>query len=48
MNGTKAPMKAKSLQDLTAMRKALSKLMRACDSVGSSGACPIIHALATD
>ncbi len=36
------------LADLTAMRKALSKLMRACDSVDSSGACPIIHALATD
>lgn len=36
------------LADLTAMRQALSKLMRACDSVGSSGACPIIHALATD
>ena len=36
------------LADLTAMRKALTSLMRQCDSVGSAGACPIIHALATD
>ena len=36
------------LADLTAMRKALSKLMRECDSKGSAGVCPIIHALATD
>lgn len=36
------------LADLTAMRTALAKLMRACDSTGRTGACPIIHALATD
>ncbi len=36
------------LADLTAMRRALSKLIRACDSVGNGGTCPIIHALATD
>ena len=36
------------LADLTAMRKALSTLMRECDSAGSTGACPIIHALGTD
>lgn len=36
------------LADLTAMRKTLTSLMRQCDSVGSAGACPIIHALATD
>ena len=36
------------LADLTAMRKALLKLMRECDSGGAAGACPIIHALATD
>ena len=36
------------LADLTAMRKALSTLIRECDSAGSTGACPIIHALGTD
>jgi MerR family transcriptional regulator, mercuric resistance operon regulatory protein len=36
------------LADLTAMRKALSKLMRQCDSVGGTAACPIIHALTAD
>lgn len=36
------------LKDLTAMCKALSKLVRACDSVGNGGSCPIIHALASD
>ena len=36
------------LADLSAMRKALSKLMQQCDSMGSAGACPIIHALRTD
>lgn len=36
------------LVDLAAVRKALSKLMHQCDSTGGAGACPIIHALATD
>ncbi len=36
------------LADLTAMRKALSKLMQQCDAIGSAGACPIIHALTKD
>ena len=36
------------LADLTAMRKALSKLMQQCDAIGSAGACPIIYALTTD
>ena len=36
------------LADLTAMRKALSKLMQQCDAIGSAGVCPIIHALTTD
>ncbi|MEP6609907.1 MAG: Hg(II)-responsive transcriptional regulator [Burkholderiaceae bacterium] len=36
------------LADLTAMRKALAKLMRQCDSLDGTGACPIIDALATD
>ena len=36
------------LADLAAMRKALSKLVRQCGSMGSAGACPIIHALAMD
>ena len=36
------------LADLSAMRKALSKLMQQCDAVGGTGACPIIHALTTD
>lgn len=36
------------LADLSAMRKALSTLMRACDTVGGTGTCPIIHALASD
>jgi len=30
------------------MRKALAKLMRQCDSLDGTGACPIIDALATD
>lgn len=38
----------RKLADLTAMRKALSALVRQCDATGSVGACPIIHALATD
>lgn len=36
------------LADLSAMRKALSKLMQQCDAKGSAGSCPIIHALTTD
>ncbi len=36
------------LADLTAMRKALSVLVRQCDAKGKVGACPIIYALATD
>ncbi|MEO8187217.1 MAG: Hg(II)-responsive transcriptional regulator [Burkholderiaceae bacterium] len=36
------------LADLTAMRKALAKLTRQCDSLDGTGACPIIDALATD
>ena len=36
------------LADLGAMRQSLAQLMRACDSTGGAGACPIIHALATD
>jgi len=36
------------LADLAAMRKALAKLMRQCDSLDGTGACPIIDALATD
>jgi len=36
------------LADLTAMRRALAKLMRQCDSLDGTGACPIIAALATD
>jgi MerR family mercuric resistance operon transcriptional regulator len=36
------------LADLVAMRKALSQLMRQCDVMARAGACPIIHALATD
>lgn len=36
------------LADLTAMREALAKLMRQCDSRVASNGCPIIHALTTD
>ena len=36
------------LADLAAMREALAKLMRQCDSLDGTGACPIIDALATD
>lgn len=36
------------LADLEAMRKALTPLLRQCDSGAASGACPIIHALAAD
>ena len=36
------------LADLTAMRKALAKLMRQCGSPGGKTGCPIIHALADD
>jgi MerR family mercuric resistance operon transcriptional regulator len=36
------------LADLKAMRKALTALMRQCDSGAARGSCPIIHALAAD
>ena len=36
------------LADLTAMRKALAKLMRQCNSPDGISGCPIIHALAAD
>jgi MerR family mercuric resistance operon transcriptional regulator len=36
------------LADLSAMRKALAKLMRQCDARVASSGCPIIHALTTD
>lgn len=36
------------LADLTAMRKALGKLMRRCNSLDGTAVCPIIHTLATD
>ena len=36
------------LADLTAMRKALGKLTRQCDSLAGTRVCPIIDALATD
>jgi MerR family mercuric resistance operon transcriptional regulator len=36
------------LADLKAMRKALTALMRQCDNGATRGACPIIHALASD
>jgi MerR family transcriptional regulator, mercuric resistance operon regulatory protein len=36
------------LADLNAMRKALAKLMRQCDSPHVTSGCPIIHALAAD
>lgn len=36
------------LADLKAMRKALTALMRQCDTGAARGACPIIHALAAD
>lgn len=36
------------LADLKAMRKALTALLRECDTGASKGTCPIIHALATD
>lgn len=36
------------LADLAAMRTALARLTRECDSAGAAGACPIIHALAAD
>ena len=35
------------LTDLAAMRKALTRLVRACDT-GNGAACPIIHILAQD
>lgn len=34
--------------DLNAMRKALKRLLRECDTGSDAGACPIIHALASD
>jgi MerR family transcriptional regulator, mercuric resistance operon regulatory protein len=34
--------------DLTAMRNALKKLLRQCDTGSPTGACPIIGALASD
>jgi len=36
------------IADLTKMRKALSRLVRACDASSSSAPCPIIHLLADD
>jgi MerR family transcriptional regulator, mercuric resistance operon regulatory protein len=36
------------LAGLTAMRKALTKLLRQCDAGAMKGNCPIIHALAAD
>lgn len=36
------------LADLKAMRKALTALMRQCDTGAVRGICPIIHALAAD
>jgi MerR family mercuric resistance operon transcriptional regulator len=36
------------LADLRAMRKALTALLRECDTGAAKGACPIIHALAAD
>jgi len=36
------------LADLKAMRKALTGLLRQCDTGAPRGACPIIHALAAD
>jgi MerR family mercuric resistance operon transcriptional regulator len=36
------------LADLKAMRKALTSLLRKCDTGSDKGACPIIHALAAD
>ena len=36
------------LADLKAMRKALTALLRQCDTGTIKGACPIIHALAAD
>ena len=36
------------LDDLKAMRRALTALLRECDSGAAKGACPIIHALTAD
>ncbi len=36
------------LADLKAVRKALTTLLRQCDTGAARGACPIIHALAAD
>ncbi|MGY4828559.1 Hg(II)-responsive transcriptional regulator [Sphaerotilaceae bacterium SBD11-9] len=36
------------LADLKAMRKALTSLLRECDTGTAKSACPIIHALAAD
>lgn len=36
------------IADLTKMRKALSRLVRACDALSSGAPCPIIHLLADD
>ena len=36
------------LADLKAMRKALTALLRQCETGSTDGSCPIIHALAAD
>jgi MerR family mercuric resistance operon transcriptional regulator len=36
------------LADLKAMRKALTALLRQCETGATQGNCPIIHALAAD
>jgi len=46
--GRKLQIIESKLADLTAMRKALAKLLRQCDSPGTKSGCPIIHALTTD
>ena len=38
----------RKLADLKAMRKALTALLRQCDTGSTKGSCPIIHALAAD
>ena len=36
------------IADLSKMRRALSRMVRACDSTSGSASCPMIHALSDD
>lgn len=48
MAANKLELIEKKLADLSKMKKALSRLVRACDTSSAGAPCPIIHLLADD